>query len=43
MVMRGVEKTGANTTTSYFAGSFKSDAGTRQEFLDLLRARERAR
>ena len=43
MVMRGVQKTGATTVTSYFAGSFKADAGTRGEFMDLLRARDRAR
>mmetsp|Transcript_15266 Transcript_15266/g.24808 ORF Transcript_15266/g.24808 Transcript_15266/m.24808 type:complete len:271 (+) Transcript_15266:296-1108(+) len=32
MVMRGVQKSGAKTTTSSMVGSFKDDASVRQEF-----------
>ncbi|MCA9839848.1 MAG: GTP cyclohydrolase I FolE [Trueperaceae bacterium] len=37
MMMRGVEKQGSTTRTSAMRGVFKSDARTRQEFLDSLR------
>ncbi len=37
MMMRGVEKQGSTTRTSAMRGVFKSDARTRQEFLDALR------
>jgi GTP cyclohydrolase I len=36
MMMRGVEKQGSSTRTSAMRGVFKSDARTRQEFLDSL-------
>ncbi len=36
MSMRGVEKQSSYTTTSSMLGSFKSDARTRGEFLDLI-------
>jgi GTP cyclohydrolase I len=36
MVMRGVEKTSANTVTSAMAGSFRDDQKTRREFLSLV-------
>ena len=36
MVMRGVQKTGAITTTSCMLGCLKSDAKTREEFLNLI-------
>ncbi|KAL9618686.1 MAG: hypothetical protein Q9160_006653 [Pyrenula sp. 1 TL-2023] len=36
MVTRGVQKTGAITTTSCMLGSFRSTAKTRQEFLNLI-------
>jgi len=35
MEMRGIEKPGAETTTSCLRGLFKTDASTRSEFLDL--------
>lgn len=38
MMMRGVEKQHSTAVTSHVAGSFKSDARTRQEFLDLIRS-----
>jgi GTP cyclohydrolase I len=37
MMMRGVEKQHSVAVTSHVAGSFKRDARTRQEFLDLIR------
>ncbi len=37
MMMRGVEKQGSTTRTSAMRGVFKSDARTRQEFLDALK------
>ncbi len=37
MMMRGVEKQGSTTRTSAMRGVFKSDARTRQEFLEALR------
>ena len=37
MVMRGVEKTGASTTTSCMLGCMRSSAKTREEFLTLLK------
>lgn len=36
MMMRGVEKQNSITTTSAMLGSFKEDARTRSEFLDLI-------
>lgn len=36
MVMRGVEKTGAITTTSYMHGCLQSHEKTREEFLQLI-------
>ncbi|PNS16476.1 GTP cyclohydrolase I [Sphaceloma murrayae] len=36
MVMRGVQKTGATTTTSCMLGRMRSTAKTREEFLNLL-------
>ncbi len=33
MVMRGVEKSGASTTTSSYLGAFKEDRALRSEFL----------
>jgi len=37
MMMRGVEKQGSSTRTSAMRGVFKSNAVTRQEFLESLR------
>ena len=37
MTLRGVQKPGAITVTSALTGSLRSDARTRQEFLDLVR------
>lgn len=37
MVLRGIEKANAVTTTSAFSGIFLSDARTRNEFLNLIR------
>ena len=37
MTLRGVQKPGAMTVTSALTGSLRSDARTRQEFLDLVR------
>jgi GTP cyclohydrolase I len=39
MVMRGVQKTGATTTTSCMLGCMRSNAVTREEFLSLLNRR----
>ncbi len=39
MVMRGVQKTGATTTTSCMLGCMRSAAKTREEFLSLLNRR----
>ncbi len=39
MMMRGVEKQHSVAMTSHVVGSFKKDARTRQEFLELIRAR----
>ena len=36
MTMRGVEKPGAVTSTSYFCGEFKAEHSKRSEFLSLL-------
>jgi len=36
MEMRGVEKPGAQTTTSCLKGSFKANASTRSEFLQII-------
>jgi GTP cyclohydrolase I len=38
MMMRGVSKQHSVAVTSHVAGSFKRDARTRQEFLDLIRS-----
>ncbi|MBP7114296.1 MAG: GTP cyclohydrolase I FolE [Candidatus Peribacteraceae bacterium] len=38
MMMRGVEKQHSVAITSHVAGSFKKDARTRQEFMDLIRS-----
>ena len=42
MVMRGVEKTGASTTTSTVLGNFESDKQIRKEFFDLVNANSRS-
>ncbi|KAF1847726.1 GTP cyclohydrolase I [Cucurbitaria berberidis CBS 394.84] len=39
MVMRGVQKTGATTTTSCMLGRMRSTARTREEFLNLINRR----
>jgi GTP cyclohydrolase I len=39
MVMRGVEKQGAVTTTTSMLGAFREDQRTRQEFMDALTLR----
>ena len=39
MVMRGVQKQGAVTTTTSMLGCFRDDLGTRQEFMDALMMR----
>jgi GTP cyclohydrolase I len=39
MVMRGVQKTGAITTTSCMLGCLQSTAKFREEFLNLIRGR----
>lgn len=38
MMMRGVAKQHSVAVTSHVAGSFKRDARTRQEFMDLIRS-----
>jgi GTP cyclohydrolase I len=42
MMMRGVEKQNSYAITSAMLGSFRDDARTRSEFLELLRHRQRA-
>jgi GTP cyclohydrolase I len=37
MMMRGVQKQESSMVTSAMRGTFKSDARTRNEFLDLIR------
>ncbi len=37
MMMRGVQKQDSSMTTSAMRGTFKSDARTRAEYLDLAR------
>lgn len=37
MEMRGIEKPGAQTTTTYLTGEFKSNPSTRAEFLSVTR------
>jgi GTP cyclohydrolase I len=37
MMMRGVQKQGAETVTSAMRGIFKEDARTRSELLDLVK------
>ena len=37
MMMRGVQKQGSSTVTSAMLGTFKSDARTRSELLDLVK------
>jgi GTP cyclohydrolase I len=37
MEMRGVQKTGGELITSCMLGTFRKDARTRAEFLDLVR------
>ena len=37
MTARGVRKPGAKMVTSAMRGAFRSEANTRQEFLDLIR------
>jgi len=37
MVMRGVQKINAKTTTSIMLGAFRDDPKTREEFLQLLK------
>ena len=39
MSMRGVEKQNSYTTTSSMLGSFKKDARTRAEFLELIKSK----
>ena len=39
MMMRGVGKQYSQAVTSHVKGTFKSDARTRQEFLELIRSR----
>jgi GTP cyclohydrolase I len=39
MIMRGVEKQNSVAVTSSMLGSFKSDQNTRNEFLNLVKAR----
>src|SRR5690606_31768221 len=41
MAMRGVSKQNSVTTTSAMLGSFREDARTRHEFLQLIRGRQR--
>lgn len=42
MAMRGVEKQRASCTTSSLLGSFRSDRGTRMEFMNLIGAGRRS-
>lgn len=39
MVMRGVQKINASTTTSCMLGVFRDDPKTREEFLNLINKR----
>jgi GTP cyclohydrolase I len=39
MAMRGVEKQNSTTVTSAMRGTFREDARTRHEFLELIRHR----
>lgn len=41
MAMRGVEKQNSTTVTSAMRGTFRSDARTRHEFLELIRHRSK--
>lgn len=36
MEMRGVEKTGSQTESSYYTGTFKTDTALKQEFLQRI-------
>lgn len=36
MAMRGIQKTSSKTVTSSMTGVFRSDAKTREEFLQLV-------
>jgi len=38
MTTRGVHRTGVSMVTSQMLGSFRKDARTRQEFLEIIRA-----
>lgn len=38
MVMRGIQKINAITTTSCMMGVFREDAKTREEFLNLIKS-----
>ena len=42
MAMRGVEKQNSTTVTSAMRGTFREDARTRHEFLELIRHRSKA-